>query len=199
MTLTTVATFPELHQAELARSVLEANDIQVMLADDNVVGLHPLAGPAIGGVRLQVAEQDAEEARSILVSEDGVDDDQIVVEDGSDLTCSTCGSVLPDPSAECEECAARTRPGKWPNIPSQMVSEYRRARQYLWLGGLLMPLVYPPLALSVLTHILREYDRLRLSDQGFRRSVGLTRLGALTVTVVIYGFISAALYKYFGG
>jgi hypothetical protein len=64
--LVTVASFGTTFEANLAKGELEANEIDAVLKDDNMVNVNPLLTNFLGGVKLQVAASDEEEARSIL-------------------------------------------------------------------------------------------------------------------------------------
>lgn len=64
--LVTVATFDTPLQAELAANVIRAADIPVTLADVETVGMHWGAATALGGVKVQVREEDAERAGAAL-------------------------------------------------------------------------------------------------------------------------------------
>ena len=58
-------------EAEMARSRLDAADIDATLLDEHLVGVASHLTYALGGVRLAVAESDAERARGVLGDEDG--------------------------------------------------------------------------------------------------------------------------------
>jgi hypothetical protein len=64
--LVTVGSFGTAFEANLAKGELEANDIDAILMDDNMVNVNQLLTNFFGGVKLQVAESEAEEARRIL-------------------------------------------------------------------------------------------------------------------------------------
>ena len=66
--LVTVATFHGLWEAELAKARLEADGIGSTIPNANLIRLHWGILPAVGGVRLQVREEDAEAAAAILAS-----------------------------------------------------------------------------------------------------------------------------------
>ena len=66
MELTTVMTYSVQYEAEMARSLLEESGIEAYMADENLVGINALYGPAIGGIKLQVPADQAEKAREIL-------------------------------------------------------------------------------------------------------------------------------------
>lgn len=61
-----VATFWGLLEAKMASELLVSEGIAARLADDGIAGANPLLAPAIGGVRVLVAAEDAEEASALL-------------------------------------------------------------------------------------------------------------------------------------
>ncbi len=63
--LITIATYDTVAEAGLVRSRLEAEGIPAFLGDEESMGLN-FIGFAIGGVKLQVPERDAERARILL-------------------------------------------------------------------------------------------------------------------------------------
>ncbi len=62
----TVETFRDLFPGIIARSALEAADIPCFLRDENTVRMDWGISNVIGGMRLQVMQQDEETAREIL-------------------------------------------------------------------------------------------------------------------------------------
>lgn len=70
--LVTVATFGTPTEANLARNQLDAEGIRAFLADETTVGMAWHLGNAVGGIKLQVADDDAERALSILESNEKV-------------------------------------------------------------------------------------------------------------------------------
>src|ERR1700689_5789682 len=64
--LITLEAFRDVPQALLAKGKLEWAGIDCTLADGNLVRMDWLLSNAIGGIRLQVHQQDAEAARAIL-------------------------------------------------------------------------------------------------------------------------------------
>jgi len=63
-----VAVFPDVIQAEIGKGTLEAAGIAARLVDDLTAGVAPHLALAIGGVRVVVAEPDADEARAVLAN-----------------------------------------------------------------------------------------------------------------------------------
>ena len=64
--LITVASFRDLPQALLAKGALDSTGIPCFLANENIVRLDWLLASAVGGIRLQVHETDAEKALEVL-------------------------------------------------------------------------------------------------------------------------------------
>lgn len=68
--LVTVSTFDMPTEAHLAKGLLEANGLEVFLADELTVGVAWHLSNAVGGIKLQVAETDVERATSILAAQE---------------------------------------------------------------------------------------------------------------------------------
>lgn len=64
----TVATCTLLVEAQLIRSTLESSGLTVYLPDESTVGTAPHLALPLGGIRVQVADQDAARAREILAA-----------------------------------------------------------------------------------------------------------------------------------
>ena len=54
------------HEAEVFKSVLDSAGIESLIPDAYTLGVQPLYGPALGGVRLLVRAEDAERALELL-------------------------------------------------------------------------------------------------------------------------------------
>jgi Putative prokaryotic signal transducing protein len=65
-TLVTLRHFRDIPEALLAKGKLESAGIECVLADGNLVRMDWLLSNAIGGIRLQVDQQDLEFARAVL-------------------------------------------------------------------------------------------------------------------------------------
>ncbi len=63
-----VATYGEVYQADLAKSALEEEGIAVQLHDRETVSMDWLISNTVGGIKVRVAEGDAERARAILAA-----------------------------------------------------------------------------------------------------------------------------------
>jgi len=79
----TISSHTFVDEAQIAASLLEARGIRCLLRDENTVTLNWLYANAIGGVRIAVADEDAESAREIL---------EHAVVDGLQPHCPACGT-----------------------------------------------------------------------------------------------------------
>ena len=117
--MVTIAKFTTLDEAQLARMKLEGSGIDAFVADEAMVTMNWFYSNAIGGIRLQVREEDKSRAIEILAIDP--------VEQGM-ITCPNCGSsnvsfrrlsrysllsffliaFLPVPSrkVDCQDCKA---------------------------------------------------------------------------------------------
>ena len=66
MDLVTIATFPDLPEAELAKERLENEGIRAFVLHENTAGVMPFLGGSSGGIAVQVGTADVERAREVL-------------------------------------------------------------------------------------------------------------------------------------
>jgi hypothetical protein len=64
--LTTVATFSNTAEAELAKERLESEGVRAFVLDEQTIGVLPFMGNAMGGIRVQVPTELAAKAKEIL-------------------------------------------------------------------------------------------------------------------------------------
>lgn len=67
-TFQTIATFTFPSEMYSARALLETEGIECFVKDELTAQVHNFYSQAIGGVKLQVKEEDAERARSLLIN-----------------------------------------------------------------------------------------------------------------------------------
>ena len=67
--MTTVATFTNPQEAHLLRMRLEATGIQAFVQDENLFQVY---SSAIGGVRVEVADEDGPAVREFLAADGGI-------------------------------------------------------------------------------------------------------------------------------
>lgn len=84
----TVGTFSKPEEAHLLRMRLEAGGVRAFVQDENLVQMHWLYSNAIGGVRVQIAEEDHAQAVEILRDEQAFE-----LPDAVDPICPYCGST----------------------------------------------------------------------------------------------------------
>ena len=85
--MTTVATFSKPEEAHLFRMRLEAAGIPAFVQDEHLVQMDWLYSNAIGGVRVQITDEDVPAAREFLAA----DTEQKPL-DAVDVLCPACGS-----------------------------------------------------------------------------------------------------------
>jgi hypothetical protein len=64
--LVTVASFPDVAEAQLARERLELEGIRAFVVDGQTAGVMPFLTNSTGGVRVQVSSDDVERAKEVL-------------------------------------------------------------------------------------------------------------------------------------
>lgn len=77
MELITLRSFEFAQDAQIAKLKLESEEIEVFLKDEMTVQVDPFASNAIGGVKLQVMEEDRDKALKIL-AEGGFIQEEII-------------------------------------------------------------------------------------------------------------------------
>src|SRR5947207_15425115 len=91
----TVMETPLRHSAELVKAHLEEAGIDARLVDEGIIGANPLLANAVGWIKVNVAEDDEERARTIL------DDPAEATDDDS---CLSCGAPMPTDADTCTAC-----------------------------------------------------------------------------------------------
>ncbi|HMO50047.1 MAG TPA: DUF2007 domain-containing protein [Kiritimatiellia bacterium] len=70
----TIARVSWIHQADMIRMRLDGAGIDAWIPDENTVAVNPWYGGLIGGIRVQVCDEDEEEALRILALDPEVSD-----------------------------------------------------------------------------------------------------------------------------
>jgi len=122
--LSIVGRFAYLHEADLAKALLESEQIRSWLLDENQIRHRWHLGAALGGVKLAVAPNDAERAADLL-SQDFSEAIAAIPEQGlaghPDEVCPRCGSSRVSESSQ----------QRWPG-PLQWIASLL----FLFLGAL---------------------------------------------------------------
>lgn len=89
MKLITLKVFDTAIEARILKNKLEGDGIVCFIFDENIVTLNPLLNFAVGGIRLQVNEEDFSKAKDIL---NEIDEQPFTNEHGDIIYCPSCGS-----------------------------------------------------------------------------------------------------------
>ena len=84
----TIATFSTPEEAHLFRTRLESAGIPAYVQDEHFIQLDWLLSNAVGGVRVQIADDDLDDARDFLAN-----DSPQTAPDAVDVVCPHCGSA----------------------------------------------------------------------------------------------------------
>ena len=112
----TIATFSKPEEAHLFRMRLEAAGIPAFVQDEYIVQMDWLYSNAIGGVRVQIADEDVQAAREFLAADaDEVhvaDEDMLGIPTADDEKTSESSTVNPT----CPACGSdETKPDPFPH------------------------------------------------------------------------------------
>ena len=90
MGFVTLKRFDTAIQAHIVKNRLEGDDIICRIFDENIVTLNPMLNFAVGGIRLQVFEEDFEKAKLVLseIEDKPFTDNQDLV-----IACPNCNST----------------------------------------------------------------------------------------------------------
>lgn len=102
--LVTVATFLYAHEAELGRLHLEEAGIRGYVADAETVAMDWLIGTAVGHVKLQVAQSDADTAIEVLTRFPRSTSPPQAEDRDSESACLSCGAPLGEEEIRCPKC-----------------------------------------------------------------------------------------------
>lgn len=96
--LVTIARFSFPHEAHLAKAQLDAAGIPGFIADEHTINMQWLYSDAMGGVRLQVPAEFAEEAQALLSEPveilENPDTAEIPPQQEAPAICPACGAIL---------------------------------------------------------------------------------------------------------
>jgi hypothetical protein len=103
--LVTIATFQFLPKAQASKLLLESEGLTVFLLDAELVNTDWFLANAIGNIKLQVPQSQAEAAMSLLEESHGENPQADNSSDDSDADqCLGCGATLPDDATTCPAC-----------------------------------------------------------------------------------------------
>lgn len=99
--LVTVATTYDIVEAEFLRNQLEGEGFEVFLADENVVGAYNLLAGAVGGVKIKVSSNAAEDVRAII---DDLRNSEVEYFEDDGAEDETNGKDIDTGWGECKMC-----------------------------------------------------------------------------------------------
>ena len=140
--MTTVASFDLAPQAQLAKNALEAAGIAVVTADSEIVAMDWLISSAVGGVKVQVWEEDAERAAAVLTEkfgdEAGLASEDLDEDELARQALAEAGDDVEDISEAADEPVP---PAPDPEAPAPVDREQYAWRAFVvgWYGVLLCP------------------------------------------------------------
>lgn len=129
--LVTVATYPMPYQAHLAKTHLEAEGIPAFIQDEHLNSIDWLYTPALGGIRLQVAQDQLEEARKVLETPIDFDLEEMEIVAGPDA------DALPGrgtPTTHCPHCGGQGFVETDENALDRFVNALLLGIPYFWFG-----------------------------------------------------------------
>ena len=98
-----VASFSFPHEAQIARASLEAAGIPAHLADEHTINMQWLYSNALGGVKVLVAPEHAQDAKNILAADFSADVDKELKAGG--VVCPSCDSTSVEPHTQGKKSA----------------------------------------------------------------------------------------------
>ena len=173
--LVTVATFDNLVEAHMARNCLEAAGLKSFLMDEETVGMAWHLSNALGGVKLQVGEEDADEALAVLA--EAAPSTSTSADSQEAISCPPTDA---SPQIEVEEAE--------PEEPELVLNEREmnadRAMRGAVLGLLLVPLQFYVFWLLLKVFMSKE----RLSPVQRRHAVIATLINLPMVMIMLLWF-----------
>jgi Putative prokaryotic signal transducing protein len=93
--LVTIATCWRAAEAELMKTLLEEEGFNVFIADDTLIGMDWLLSNAVGGVKIQVLDSDAERAAQFVEQHgrDSLKESRTLDKSDVDVECEECGQI----------------------------------------------------------------------------------------------------------
>lgn len=174
--LVTIATFDQPAQARLAQNVLEEAGIRAAVADESLVAMDWLLSNAVGGIKIQVWEADADRAVRVLENRLGP-----AGEVGPDELAAEAGAAPPEEPDDRPMFTPGT--GEPPPANADPRDVYaRRLFVVAWLGAL-FPLLLP---ITIYLFLNAAFGAGPLSARGrFELIVGVV----LTLPSLCLGFL----------
>jgi hypothetical protein len=140
--LVTIATFDQAAQARLAKNVLDEAGIPAAIGDENLVAMDWLLSNAVGGVKVQVWEEDADRAVGVLEQKLGAHGEGLGTAGSPEELAAEAEAATPDEGEEPEGLAGDALAPPEPEPPSER-DEYARRTAFAGMLGLIIPPIAP--------------------------------------------------------
>lgn len=108
--MVTVTTFDQAAQARIAENVLKEAGVPVVVADETIVAMDWLLSNAVGGIKVQVWEEDAERAVTALEREFGENGEKLGTLDEKELAAEAEAAEREDEDESHRHTAAGDPP-----------------------------------------------------------------------------------------
>jgi hypothetical protein len=147
--LVTVATFDQPPQAQLAHNAISAAGIRAVVTDEAIVAMDWLLANAVGGIKVQVWEDDADRAVAVLEEAFGERGEKLGTIDPRQLAteAEAAGSESEEPTEEEFTHPVKPTPStaepneESPPVPASERDQYARRAVFAGVTGILVPLV----------------------------------------------------------
>ena len=119
--LVTIASFDFPDEAEAAKLFLEQSGVHAFLADDNLVGMDWFLANAVGGVKVQVADSDADNAEAALEQFKPFRRKPLEQrsKEGVTFACQECGKNVTFPQDRCGHVETCPHCGEYLDVPEE--------------------------------------------------------------------------------
>jgi len=182
--LVTVATFDQSAQARLAQNAIQSAGIQATVNDESLVAMDWLLSNAVGGVKIQVWEEDADRAVEVLEGQFGAD--------GAGFGAA---AIDPEELASEAEAAGRDEPASGieprasePEPPTEYANEREEYARRLVFTSLLGLVLFPVAVYAVYLLLNAAFGQGELSARGRFNLVlgGLMAFSGMIELVMVY-------------
>jgi hypothetical protein len=142
--LVTIATFDQVAQARLAENALKDTGISAMISDENLVAMDWLLSSAVGGVKVQVWEEDVEKAVSVLETRFGEHGEGFGANVSPEDLTIQAEAATPEPGEESVPAHSTPQTEAPESMPAAPESREEYARRLVFSA--MLGLVFPPVA-----------------------------------------------------